>query len=145
MTIINENFQARSSRVGEEFHRACVFTLKAAGWTVIDEKTKPDPEYPALDIVAEDSDGTLWWIECKGSYDNYPGLERSDTVKKALCDVYDTYPLRVEWSQDGERPIPYGIMTSHFPKNNPRKQVERAMTRGVLDMVWEVPSGEVWR
>ncbi len=131
------NFQQQASQQGREFEDAVLFLLKAQGWIIIDVRTRPSPEHPEIDIVAEDPDGELWWIECKGSYrPPTPGLQRADTLKKAIGVADDLMILRAEMSAD-DTPIPYMLVTSHFPKPNtlPAHMLGRALEREVFTTV----------
>lgn len=139
-----ENFQRASSEQGRQYEALCEFRLRTAKWKVLGTHMSPGDGYSLVDIVAEDPNGGLWWIECKGSYrGNAQGMKRGDTVKKALGDAYDLAPLRWE---ETDSPINYMIMTSHFPERtqNGYHMVWRALDRGIINRVWNTTENEVW-
>lgn len=137
--VSNPNdFQRQASTQGREFEEAVGFLLKAQGWSIIGVRVRPSPDHPEIDIVAEHPDGELWWIECKGSYrPPTPGLIRADTLKKAIAVADDVLILRSEMSADGDTPIPYMLVTSHFPKAHTlgAAMLARALEREVFTTV----------
>lgn len=135
VAVVSE-FQRSSSVQGEAFEQAAEFVLRGAGWDILGRNQRFDG-YPEIDRVATDPNGVLWWIEAKGSWQNSPGLERGDTVKKAVAVAYDLMTIRREWSQDGQNPIPYMLITSHPPKPGtvPDHMLRRALACGAFNQV----------
>lgn len=131
-------FQRSSSFQGRAFEQTAVVLLRSAGWGIQGTNVYPDPDYPEIDICAtEPVIHRLWYVEAKGSWNKVPGLERGDTVKKAIAVAYDLMDVRREWSEDGDNPIPYMLITSHLPRigSLPEKMLQRAMLKGVINEV----------
>ncbi len=138
---IQNDFQALAPYQGKSFEETTCFVLQAGKWTVLDRNTRPHPDYPEIDVVATDPTGALWWIEAKGSWrGRTPGLIRGDTVKKAVGVAHDLLTLRMEYSTDGETPVPYMIITSHFPTAGTlgEKMLARAIAVGAVTRVTDI-------
>lgn len=138
-------FQRSSTEQGQAFEQAAIFLLKSDKWNIVGTHMHPAPTYPEIDIVAEDPFEVLWWIESKGSYKDRPGLQRDDTVKKALGVANDLMQLRVSESQDGETPIPYMLITSHLPREGTQGDgmLKRALGSGLITQI-RVLRMEIW-
>jgi hypothetical protein len=121
------DFQALSSAQGRLYERYVRDVLVVRGWTLHGDKPLRVPPV-TVDVVATDPQGTLWWIECKGSYRNQPGCERSDTVLKAVAVAW---ALRTLYP---ERP-PYLLITSRLPKpgSAPDAMLRAALAEGLFD------------
>jgi hypothetical protein len=106
---MSQDFQASSSEQGRAFESAVELLLKLHGWTIIGRRQIVHGV--EIDIVADDPDGTTWWIECKGSWrGKTPGSRRGDTVKKAVG-------VAAYLSLQPER-CKYMLITSHMPAEN---------------------------
>lgn len=145
MTV--SEFQSSSSRQGRAFEEAAASLLKAEGWHILEERVRPGDGYPEIDIVATDPTGLLTWVEVKGSWrGDVPGLRRDDTVKKLIGVAADLRELRQDFSQDGETPVPFVVVTSHQPKPGtlPDHMLRRALDRGDISAVRVLGMG-AWR
>lgn len=126
------DFQSSSTKQGKHFESHVRAVLGFRGWTIVSDKPiKVDGG--EVDIVALDPEGTLWWIECKGSYLNVPGLTRQDTLKKAIATAWliRTY--------NPERPA-YMLVTSDLPQpaSNAARYLRTAIGAGLFDRVEEI-------
>lgn len=101
-----KNFQALSTMQGREFVAECVTTLERAGFTIVGREVSFPNCGVDVDLIARNVVGIDFYIECKGSFRDRPGLQRTDTLKKAICNVL----LLVA---DGHTPII--VLTSHRP------------------------------
>lgn len=123
------DFQSLSGQQGRHYETAVRSVLRMRGWTV--ENDRPEKlVIGEVDIIAIDSGGRLWWIECKGSYRNQPGLLRLDTTLKAIASAW----LIREFFPD--RP-PYAVWTTNRPKAGSKGDLAlaRAIERGLIDDV----------
>lgn len=109
--MTDDDFQSRASDHGRKFHDAAKVYLHIEGWMILRENWRHPDVGVEIDIVARHPVLDVeWWIECKGSWEGTrPGLVRTDTLKKALC---NGALLRLV---DDRRP--YMIIASHPPKN----------------------------
>lgn len=124
----DENFQATASAQGRSFEDAVAFILKSSGWRIAE--IRAIVAGVEVDIIADDSAGRRWWIECKGSFrGNTPGSRRGDTVKKAVGVAWylSTLPER----------CPYMLVTSHLPKPETvgARLLDKAVEVGLFDQV----------
>lgn len=129
---MSDDFQSLASQQGKHYEAFVAAFLVFRGWKVLSEKPVT-MEGGEVDLVAEDPNGTLWWIECKGSYRDQPGLERTDTVKKAIA---------VAWflkRQHADRPA-YAIYTTNKPRAGSigARMLSAAIEDGLIDAVVEV-------
>ena len=101
------SFQSRSSKTGLLFEKICRHKLLSLGFRLQGPRkiTKAGIQ---VDEVALNSRGQEIFFEFKGSYRSpRPGLVRTDTTKKALCNGFLMDLLGIG---------PYIIMTSHMPR-----------------------------
>lgn len=100
------NFQSLATAQGREFVAECTRALTRAGFTI----TGREIPYPNcgvdVDLIASNPAGVIFYIECKGSFRNRPGLQRTDTLKKAICNM-------LLLTVDGRGPLL--LLTSHRP------------------------------
>lgn len=126
-----ENFQAVASEQGRDFERVVETLLKMSGWSIVDRHVIVAGV--EVDIIAMDSNGKRWWIECKGSWrGKTPGSKRGDTVKKAVgVAAYLKHQQLVP-------PCPYMLVTSHMPNANSvgDLMLTEAIRQGWFDYVW---------
>lgn len=125
------HFQSMSSRQGRLYETQVRQVLELQGWTI--DNAKPVKiNVGEIDIVATDPDGKLWWIECKGSYNNEPGLLRLDTTLKAVATAWAIKEFHPD------RP-PYAVWTTNRPKRGSKGHVilSRAIEAGLIDEVTE--------
>lgn len=81
-----------------------------------------------LDLIATDPTGQQWWIECKGSWRNVPGLERHDTLLKAIATAWALKHFG--------RPSPYLLVTTNLPNTpNGIALLDAAVADGLFDRV----------
>lgn len=125
------DFQALSSKQGKTYEAHVRDVLSIRGWTIHNEKPMK-LDCGEVDIVATDQHGTLWWIECKGSYLNQPGLERLDTTLKAIATAWGISKLHPD------RPA-YAIYTTNKPKPGSKghRLLAIAVSEGLIDEVVE--------
>lgn len=126
------DFQSSSSKQGKHFEAHVRAVLGFRGWTMVSDKPiKVDGG--EVDIVALDPEGTLWWIECKGSYLNVPGLTRQDTLKKAIATAW------LILTYNSARPA-YMLVTSDLPQptSNAARYLRTAIGAGLFDRVEEI-------
>ena len=103
----SDNFQGRAGRIGKTFATWCEVTLESVGF-VLRGKIVIKEAGIEIDQVAENRSGEKLYLQFKGSSKPpRPGLRRTDTVKKALCDAFLMDRLGIG---------PYLIVTSHKPK-----------------------------
>jgi hypothetical protein len=87
MTQHQINFQSESTASGDEFEKLVVKDLLSKGYTIVSTNTKIDGIGVNVDVIAE-KDGVVKYIEDKGGKPGKgkrPGAERTDNVKKAIC------------------------------------------------------------
>jgi hypothetical protein len=85
---MSDDFQRQAGEQGRQFHELAVMVCRHNGFTITD---KPF-EVPALGIEVDahmiTKNGNPVWAEFKGSWrGTRPGMLRTDTAKKALCDA----------------------------------------------------------
>lgn len=101
-----DNFQRRSSQMGKAFATTCELTLQSIGFALLGKKRIENAGIE-IDQVVRNAEGHHLYFEFKGSYTpGRPGLERTDTLKKALCNAFLMEKLSIG---------PYVLMTSHKP------------------------------
>ncbi|HTY23012.1 MAG TPA: hypothetical protein VMC85_07770 [Desulfomonilaceae bacterium] len=114
-----DNFQSRATKIGDVFSRYCELTLQSIGF-ILQGKLKIQKLGIEIDQVVRNRAGTLLYFEFKGSSKPpRPGLQRTDTVKKALLNAFLLDKLDIG---------PYIIITSHKPKEGSasEKMIEAA-------------------
>jgi hypothetical protein len=122
-----EDYQSRSPEVGTEFEICCNTILLDIGFQLQGKKTihKNGVE---VDQVARNRKGIPFYFEFKGSRDGpRPGLIRTDSMKKALCNAFLLARLSLR---------PFVIMTSHKPKQYSASfQMLRSADEVVFDVI----------
>jgi hypothetical protein len=117
------DFQSAASRQGRAFQETVGVLLRIEGWAIIAEDWRHPDLGAEIDYVAVHPEtGEEWWIECKGSWESErPGLERTDTTKKAL---WNGALLALAHERR-----PFMIIASHPPKDGSAGAVwlERAL------------------
>lgn len=104
-----ERFQSRGVIQGKQFDDLCRTVLDGLGFKVSPKPFTVSSLGCEFDAELTSSSGAKYWCEFKGSWHGpRPGLLRTDTVKKALCDVLLAHV-------DDEDHPPVLILTSHLP------------------------------
>lgn len=107
MSQIHDDFQSRAARIGKAFSTWCEITLKSIGF-ILHGKRNIKNAGVEVDQVVTNQSGESIYFEFKGSSKPpRPGLQRTDTVKKALCNAFLLHKLGLG---------PYIVITSHKPK-----------------------------
>lgn len=102
-----DDFQKRASQIGKAFATWCEVTLQSIGFILLG-KTVIKEAGVEIDQVAKNRAGQILYLQFKGSSKPpRPGMQRTDTVKKALCDAFLLDKIGIG---------PYIIITSHKPK-----------------------------
>ena len=127
-------FQHDASEQGRLFDELARMVCRQAGFAV-GERPFEVPEL-GIEVDAEltAKNGTVLWAEFKGSWrGRRPGLRRTDTVKKALCDAL------LVWADDEGYP-PFIVLTSHHPEPGGRsaRMVAAALGLGAVTAVLNV-------
>jgi hypothetical protein len=100
------DFQKRASDVGRVFTDFCKITLESIGFKLLGRIVIEEAGIE-IDEKVENRQGEPIYFEFKGSSTPpRPGLMRTDTVKKALCNAFLMDRLGIG---------PYIIVTSHMP------------------------------
>lgn len=100
------DFQKRASAVGTVFANFCRITLESIGFKLLG-RALIDEAGIEIDEVVENRQGEPIYFEFKGSSKPpRPGMMRTDTVKKALCNAFLMERLGIG---------PYIVITSHMP------------------------------
>jgi len=122
------SFQAAASQQGGQFADQCDAALRSVGYT-LQGKAVFKSIGVEVDQVATSKAGQQIWFEYKGSVrGNRPGLRRTDTVKKAICNGALLATLH--------DPRPYIVLTSHMPeKGAALAMINTAVAAGLLDGV----------
>ena len=131
----DNNFQARSTLVGEEYEKCIEYYLRSQGY----ECTKR-PTIKEIGVEFDffyELDGVDHYIECKGGKNKTPGAERTDNVKKALANG-----ALLKTIQPNARYIGY---FSFPPKPNSRSHymIEAALKAKYFDEVHYIGYDEV--
>ena len=82
------NFQSESTASGDEFERIVNEDLLSKGYTILETNVKISGIGVNVDYIAEDIDSAVEYGEAKGGRsggNKRPGAERTDNVKKAIC------------------------------------------------------------
>lgn len=100
------NFQRRAGMIGDAFERMCNVTLEGQGWQLLGREHIASAGIE-VDQIAHNQHGIAFYFEYKGSTEgNRPGLRRTDSTKKALCNAFLLRELGLG---------PFVIITSHLP------------------------------
>ena len=82
------DFQRRSTETGKTFRDQCKTHLRSLGFTLLGHKVIREVGIE-VDQVAVNTKGKRIYFEYKGGYEgNRPGLMRTDTTKKVLCNAF---------------------------------------------------------
>lgn len=82
------DFQRRSTETGKTFRDQCNTHLKSLGFKLLGHKVIEDAGIE-VDQVAVNTKGKEIYFEFKGGYEgDRPGLMRTDTTKKVLCNAF---------------------------------------------------------
>ena len=120
--------QAAAGRQGSAFEATVEVLLQVEGWSIEERKWRHDDLDIEVDLVAMSPDGERWWIECKGSWEsNRNGLERTDTMKKAIANG-----ALLKLAVDRRR---YMVIASHPPKERSAgfRWLQLAVSAGYID------------
>jgi DNA modification methylase len=106
----NEHFQSRGVREGRRARELARWALEAAGFHIVAENTRLDAGVE-VNFVAEDRDGGEWLFDVSGAFTSTrAGLQRTDTLWKALGKATVVHHTRV-----GAR---YVLLTTDKPATN---------------------------
>ena len=106
---MSDNFQSDASGQGRKFEEICNDILIAKGFTLLGSKiiTRLGIE---VDQVAISGNNETYWFEFKGSWKGRrPGMIRTDTTKKGLCNALLAHVDTISHPK-------FIIMSSHLPK-----------------------------
>jgi hypothetical protein len=118
-----DDFQRRASQIGKAFATWCEVTLQSIGF-ILQGKTVIKEAGVEIDQVAKNRNGESLYFQFKGSSKPPgPGMQRSDTVKKALCDAFLLDKLGIG---------PYIVITSHKPKSGTSSEKMIQVAKDVL-------------
>lgn len=81
------NFQGLAVQQGREFADECIRLATRVGFAVRDQRVVFPECGVEVDLVIENPQGIAFFVECKGSFRDRPGLQRTDTLKKAICNM----------------------------------------------------------
>ena len=119
----HDDFQRRASPIGKAFATWCEVTLQSIGF-ILQGKTVIKEAGVEIDQVAKNRNGESLYFQFKGSSKPpRPGMQRSDTVKKALCDAFLLDKLGIG---------PYIVITSHKPKSGSSSEKMIQVAQDVL-------------
>lgn len=122
-------FQAGASRQGRQFEDQCNAAILDVGFEQLCGRQLLSGLGVEVDQLAVSPNGTWVWFEYKGSLrGKRPGLIRTDTVKKAVCNgalLKGDDPGRI-----------YVILSSHLPATGAsRAMLDAALRLGYVDLV----------
>ena len=80
-------FQALASRQGREFVDEGIKLAARVGFEVRDQRVVFPECGVEVDLILENPQGIAFFAECKGSFRDRPGLQRTDTLKKAIANM----------------------------------------------------------
>lgn len=122
-------FQRRATEVGAAFETLSAPALTGAGFDILDWHYYIGQIGIQVDFRCRNKKGVEFLIECKGSlHGTRPGLERTDTTKKALCNAF-----LVRHAGLG----PFLLLTSHLPQpdSDSFRMLQAAGRETVLDVI----------
>ena len=100
------NFQGLAVKQGREFADECIRLAARVGFELRDQRVVFPECGVEVDLVLENRAGIAFFVECKGSFRDRPGLQRTDTLKKAIANMVLLDAVGVG---------PLVVMTSHRP------------------------------
>ena len=108
---MNDDFQSGASGQGRKFEEICNDILIEHGFELHGNARIKRLGFE-VDQVATSNSGTTYWFEFKGSWrPPRPGMQRTDTTKKGLCNALLAHVDEISHPK-------FIIMTSHLPKDN---------------------------
>ena len=123
MTQTYDDFQSRASKIGKAFSTWCEITLESIGFILHGKKTLRNTGVE-VDQIVTNQNGQNIFFEFKGSSKPpRPGLQRTDTVKKAICNAFLLDKLGLG---------PYILITSHKPNAGTSSAHMMALAEDVL-------------
>lgn len=134
------NFQGDGHEQGEAFHQECLRALRLAGFEIAQAKIVLEDVGMELDAITNNLHGLAFAWEFKGSLQGKrPGLMRTDTLKKAIC---NGWLLSVSPDYSHRFP-PLFVMTSHKPQRGDGcKMLNIALREGIFAQVLDSRDGE---
>lgn len=84
---VSLNPQSLASRQGREFADECIKLATRVGFELRDQRVVFPECGIEVDLVLENRAGVAFFAECKGSFRDRPGLQRTDTLKKAIANM----------------------------------------------------------
>lgn len=128
-----EEFQSRASRLGAEFRERCKRVLEQCGFTFQAEGEELESVGIKVELVYMNKADVSFFIEVSGTEEEdptgqQPGLERSDSVKKIICNAF------LAQKTTGS---PTLVMTSHLPapESAPAKMMNAAGREVIFDVI----------
>lgn len=100
------NFQGLAVKQGREFADECIKLATRVGFVLRDQRVVFPECGVEVDLVIENTQGVAFFAECKGSFRDRPGLQRTDTLKKAIANMLLLDAVGVG---------PLLVLTSHRP------------------------------
>ncbi|MGB6063267.1 MAG: hypothetical protein WBG50_00555 [Desulfomonilaceae bacterium] len=121
-----DNFQSRASKIGDVFCKYCELTLQSIGF-VLQGKLTIKEIGVEIDQDAKNRSEAVLYFEFKGSSKPpQPGLQRTDTTKKAICNAFLLDKIDLG---------PYIMVTSHKPKQG---SASEKMIQAAGEVVFDV-------
>lgn len=118
------NAQRLAVEQGKHFEQTCEMALKYAGFEIADRHVTFTNVGVEVDIIVTNRHNIAFYSTCKGSMrGTRPGVKRTDTLKKALCDVFLLSDYG--WS-------PILLLTSHVPLTGNGRAMLNAVERSRL-------------
>ena len=129
----------KSVEQGAAFHAECIRALRLAGFEIVQTKVRLQDVGIELDAITNNKYGLAFAWEFKGSLQgSRPGLKRTDTVKKAICNGW----LLSISEQYSDRFPPLFVMCSHKPDGGDgEKMLHYALLHGIFTEVIDSRDG----
>jgi hypothetical protein len=126
------DFQRMAVKQGAGFEKECGMALTCAGFEIVYVQKHLDDVGITLDAVTNNKKGVPMAWEFKGSLQGHrPGLIRTDTVKKAICNAW-----LFSKSQYAELFPPLFFMCSHEPeRGDARRMLDTALNDRMIAAV----------
>lgn len=116
--------QKLATEQGKLFEDSCELALRCAGFRIEDTHKVVQQIGVEIDIVVTNQNDIAFYFTCKGSMRGpRPGVRRTDTLKKAICDSFLL-------SQAGWTPVV--LLTSHIPYKGCGRAMLHSIKRTVL-------------